>query len=154
MTDAWDDVPTFGEPPHAIVPVVRPGAYAIVADADGRILVVRTPRGQLFLPGGGLEAGESPRAAVVREVREECGLVIEVEADVLRATDVVHAPDEGWFAKRSVFFRGRLAGFPSAMTEHGYEVLWLQPQHAIARLAHAGHRWAVAQWHRDPRDVA
>ena len=30
--------------------------------------------GSWTLPGGGIDHGESPRAAVVREVREECGI--------------------------------------------------------------------------------
>lgn len=49
-----------------------------------RLLVVRTSyRGPLLgLPGGGVDAGEDPRAAAVRELREELG--IEVAPDALR----------------------------------------------------------------------
>jgi len=52
--------------------VVRPGAYAVIADARGRVGVMRTPTG-FHLPGGGMDAGETPEAALAREVREECG---------------------------------------------------------------------------------
>lgn len=43
-----------------------------------RLLVVRTSyRGPLLgLPGGGVEAGEDPRAAAVRELREELGIEV------------------------------------------------------------------------------
>ncbi|QIG45662.1 NUDIX hydrolase [Nocardioides anomalus] len=56
----------------------RVAAYAL-AVRDDRVLLTRiSARGahprQWTLPGGGLEHGEDPRAAVVREVREETGL--------------------------------------------------------------------------------
>jgi ADP-ribose pyrophosphatase YjhB (NUDIX family) len=58
--------------------VQRVGAYAVCVDAD-RILLCRltstTGRpGWWTLPGGGVDFGEHPREAVVREVREETGL--------------------------------------------------------------------------------
>lgn len=56
----------------------RLGAYALVVNAD-RVLLVRISArgfhsGAWTLPGGGLEHGESPRGAVLRELREECGV--------------------------------------------------------------------------------
>lgn len=59
----------------------RVSAYAIVSDSS-RILLCRIseelPRweGLWTLPGGGLNFGESPEEAVVREVREETGLIV------------------------------------------------------------------------------
>ena len=55
---------------------LRVAAYAVV-ERRGRILLTHWRRGHLHgwtLPGGGLEAGEDPRDAVVREVMEETGL--------------------------------------------------------------------------------
>ena len=57
----------------------RVSAYALIHE-DNRILLCRLskvlPRWQGFwtLPGGGLNFGEDPEAAVVREVEEETGL--------------------------------------------------------------------------------
>lgn len=48
----------------------------------GRILLVRHREGERVywtLPGGGLEAGESPEAGAVREMLEETGLVCSVD---------------------------------------------------------------------------
>lgn len=55
---------------------LRVAAYAVV-EKRGKILLTHWRRGHLHgwtLPGGGIESGEDPRDAVVREVLEETGL--------------------------------------------------------------------------------
>lgn len=55
---------------------LRVAAYAVI-ERRGKILLTHWRRGHLHgwtLPGGGLESGEDPRDAVVREVMEETGL--------------------------------------------------------------------------------
>lgn len=55
---------------------LRVAAYAVV-ERRGKILLTHWRRGHMHgwtLPGGGLESGEDPRDAVVREVLEETGL--------------------------------------------------------------------------------
>jgi 8-oxo-dGTP diphosphatase len=43
---------------------------------DGNVLLVQGPSlGDYHMPGGGIEAGETPADAVARELREETGLV-------------------------------------------------------------------------------
>lgn len=57
-------------------------AVAIVEFADRRILLIKRRtvpfKGYWALPGGRVEAGESVEEAVVREVKEETGLDIEI----------------------------------------------------------------------------
>ncbi len=62
----------------------------LVVDAQGRVLITRRrddqPMGGFWeFPGGKLEPGEAPVAALVRELREELGAAVEVGAiwDVL-----------------------------------------------------------------------
>ncbi len=78
------------EPPRT------PAVGAVVVDAAGRVVVVRRGRppmiGAWTLPGGRIEPGESPEAAVVREVREETGL----EARVVCPLGVVPVSGEGF----------------------------------------------------------
>ena len=52
------------------------GVRAIATDDQGRVLLVRhTYLHGWWLPGGGVDKGETTHAAVVRELREEAGLV-------------------------------------------------------------------------------
>jgi 8-oxo-dGTP diphosphatase len=62
----------------------RIGAYALCTDEDERILLSRLSAlevevGAWTLPGGGIEFGEHPDAAVLRELEEETGLIGEIE---------------------------------------------------------------------------
>ncbi len=54
------------------------GVRGVAVDATGRVLLVRhTYLHGWWLPGGGVEAGESCEQAVIREMREETGLIVE-----------------------------------------------------------------------------
>jgi 8-oxo-dGTP diphosphatase len=64
----------------------RPAAYAVVVDGDRILLSVGTDGSGWQLPGGGMEDGESAEQNVIREVREETGL--DVELDGLLGVDV------------------------------------------------------------------
>lgn len=61
--------------------ITRIAAYGLITDAD-RMLLCRISSqlpdlaGAWTLPGGGLEFGEDPVDAMVREVREETGLIV------------------------------------------------------------------------------
>jgi ADP-ribose pyrophosphatase YjhB (NUDIX family) len=57
----------------------RMGAGVVVRDREHRILLVEpTYKASWELPGGSVEADESPRTACAREVQEELGLRLEV----------------------------------------------------------------------------
>jgi ADP-ribose pyrophosphatase YjhB (NUDIX family) len=67
------------------------GVFGIITDNEGRILLChRRDRDLWNLPGGGVEAGESPVDALVREIKEETGL----EAIPVHLTGVYSKPDQ------------------------------------------------------------
>lgn len=71
----------------------RISAYGLILDGE-RILLCRLSKellrweGSWTLPGGGLEFGESPEAAMIREVEEETGL--QVVARSIAGIDSIH----------------------------------------------------------------
>lgn len=79
---------------------IRVGAYAVVIDGDRMLMAHWSDRGRSgwTLPGGGLDPGEHPTAAVVREVSEETGYdvvvdcVLGVDAIVIAAADRIAGP--------------------------------------------------------------
>lgn len=75
----------------------RVGAYGICRDAGGRVLLARNSGasefpGQWTLPGGGVEQGEHPDHAVVREFAEETGLRVRIDALRTVTADVLRLP--------------------------------------------------------------
>lgn len=74
--------------PIADTPHVRPlllVAAAALIDPQGRVLIAQRPAhkalgGLWEFPGGKVEPGESPEAALVRELKEELAVIVEPDA--------------------------------------------------------------------------
>jgi 8-oxo-dGTP diphosphatase len=146
--ESWSDVRVFGLRPQLEDCVIRKSAYGLVPDDDGGLAVVRTSRG-VYLPGGGLEAGETPEETVRREVLEECGLLIRPGACVARAIQFVYSePERTHFEKRSIFIEGAIIGHGPPPLEKDHELVWLDAEQAAQSLSHQSHGWAVELWRK------
>ena len=76
----------------------RIAAYGVARDAEGRLLLARaspalTLRGRWFLPGGGVQHGESPPDSLRREMEEESGLTVSLGPLLEILSDVRTIPD-------------------------------------------------------------
>jgi 8-oxo-dGTP pyrophosphatase MutT (NUDIX family) len=112
--------------------------YASVVDVHvilrraGKVLLLRRAgnvyaTGQLCLPSGHLEQGESIVAAAVRETREETGIALGPEA--LRLAVSVHQRSPGGHARIGFAFEpGTWSGEPANTEPHKHsELVWPTP---------------------------
>lgn len=83
----------------------------------GRLLVARSRNKKAFyLPGGKIEAGESPEDALRREVREELGIGLADPAVLKRYVAPAYGEGEGAMVDMTCF-TARLLGTPQPMGE-------------------------------------
>jgi 8-oxo-dGTP diphosphatase len=71
---------TGAEPPAKPLPLLTVAAVALI-DADGRVLLAQRPAhkemgGLWEFPGGKIHPGETPEAALIRELKEELGIEV------------------------------------------------------------------------------
>ncbi len=95
------------------------GVGAIIVDAEGRLFLAkrgpkaRNERGLWEFPGGGVEFGETLKAALAREIAEEYGVTIEVGA-MLTVTDHILSEEGQHWVSPSYICRV-LAGTPTIL---------------------------------------
>jgi ADP-ribose pyrophosphatase YjhB (NUDIX family) len=116
----------------------RIAAYGVCRDGEGRVLLVRASErsarpGTWFLPGGGVEHGEHPAEAVVRETAEETGLAVAAVRVMDVAAELVVRPPylehtDGVLYELAVT-GGALRPEPAGTTD---QVRWVRPEEATA----------------------
>jgi len=94
--------------PHV---ALRRSARALILNGQNQLLVFeRTRQNTIFsklhhyysIPGGGMDAGETPEQAVVRELKEEMLIDIVPERFVIRQFDHEHGRENNYFLVRIV----------------------------------------------------
>jgi 8-oxo-dGTP diphosphatase len=101
---------------------------AALADAEGRVLLQRRPDGKAMaglweFPGGKIEEGERPEAALVRELEEELGIA--VDEDALEPAVFASADNGGRPMLLLLYLCRAWRGQPSGL--HASELAWVVP---------------------------
>jgi ADP-ribose pyrophosphatase YjhB (NUDIX family) len=105
-------------------------AAAIISDSRGRVLLLKhrfRPGSGWGLPGGFIEKGEQPDAALRRELREEIGL--EVEQLKLFAVRAFKKPKQV-----EIVFMGEAIGSTDELNFEIQEAVWFLPGELPAEL--------------------
>lgn len=122
---------------YASVPTVLVSTGALIADPDGRVLVVKPNyRPTWTFPGGVLEEAEPPHEGCAREVREETGLELD-PGPLLVTAWAAPAGDRPRAAMYLVFDGGTIpADTPIALQEDELDdYAFLPPDDAADRMA-------------------
>jgi mutator protein MutT len=108
-------------------PQIVVAAGAVAVDGEGRVLLVRRGHapsvGEWTLPGGRVEPGETPEAAIVRELREETALA----GRVLAALGVVTLAREGTTYVIHEYLVG-VEGTGATAGDDAAELRWVGPE--------------------------
>jgi 8-oxo-dGTP diphosphatase len=109
------------------VKLVFVAACALI-DTDGRVLIAERPPGRSMaglweFPGGKVEAGETPEATLIRELKEELGIVVK-EACLAPLTFASHGyPD--FHLLMPLYVCRRWEGTVTAL--EGQKLAWVRP---------------------------
>ena len=114
-------------------------------EQDDRVLLVqraRNPeRGKWALPAGYIDYGEDPRAACIREVREETGLEIAIS----RLIAVESGPQE-FGASIVIIFRGNVIGGDARAQDDADALMWYTAHDPLPELAFESTHTMLGFW--------
>jgi len=110
------------------VKIVLVSAVALI-DADGRVLLAQRPEGKSLaglweFPGGTGDPGETPEAALIRELREELG--IETKASCLAPLTFASHSYDDFHLLMPLFACRRWEGI--ATGREGQTLAWVRPE--------------------------
>ena len=103
-------------------------AAVVLVDADGRVLLARRPEGKSMaglweFPGGKIDHGETPEAALIRELAEELG--IDVAASCLAPFTFASHTYPDFHLLMPLYLCRRWLGIPVA--REGQRLAWVRP---------------------------
>jgi 8-oxo-dGTP diphosphatase len=109
------------------VKLVLVAACALI-DADGRVLIAQRPEGKSMaglweFPGGKVETGERPEQSLIRELKEELGIV--VKEDCLAPLTFASHLYPDFHLLMPLYVCRRWEGFVEA--QEGQRLKWVRP---------------------------
>ena len=103
-------------------------AACALIDADGRVLIAQRPSGKSMaglweFPGGKVDPGERPEDALIRELKEELGIVVQ-EACLAPLTFASHSYED-FHLLMPLYVCRRWEGMITA--REGQKLVWVRP---------------------------
>ncbi|HEY0275206.1 MAG TPA: NUDIX hydrolase [Paenirhodobacter sp.] len=129
----------------------RPGAYAVLV-RDGAVLLTHQadPVPEYQLPGGGIDPGEGPIAALHREAFEETGWSISSPRRLGAYRRYTYMPDyDLWAEKLCTIYLARPILRRGPPSEPGHQAIWATPEAVAELLPNPGDRHFAVQVLRD-----
>lgn len=134
----------FGSKVDSETYFVREGAYGVVFNEVGQVAVIKNPFGY-FLPGGGIEKGESLKQCLVREFKEETGYDISIKQFIGKASKYYFSEAFNHYRHPiGYFYDVKLEQRITDLIEKDHELLWLQPFES-AKLLYEHQQWAIEE---------
>lgn len=137
-------LPRTGRPPVSGVTYrMRPGAYAVLL--RGRdVLLTRQVTGdidEIQLPGGGIDAVESPLPALIREIREETGYSAQILRRLGGFREFTWMSEYEFHAQKICHvYLGQPGLRLGPPRERGHTAVWMPVGEALLRVASPGGR--------------
>ena len=124
----------------------RPGVYAVLLRGDSLLTTFQAePLPELQLPGGGIDPGEHPIAALHREVIEETGWKIAIRRRLGAFRRFTYMPEyDLWAEKVCTVYLAHPVLRLGPPTEPGHSAVWLPAPEALRLLGNAGDRAVLA----------
>jgi 8-oxo-dGTP diphosphatase len=124
----------------------RPGVYAVLLRGNSILTTFQqAPVPEFQLPGGGIDAGEQPVAALHREVIEETGWKIGLIRRIGAFRRFTYMPEyDLWAEKLCAVYLARPVLCLGPPSEAGHTAVWLPVDDAVARLGNPGDRAMLA----------
>lgn len=133
---------TFGVQLEGRTYVKREAAYGIVIK-DQKIAVASTPRG-CFLPGGGVEEGESNQICLARECEEEIGMVVEVDSFIMSTRLFGITPRQKQATEMvGHFYYAHDTGITVEKIEEDHTLVWMTLEDARKKLRLEHQAWVI-----------
>lgn len=134
----------FGERIEGVDYYHRVAVYGIAKNSKGRVATIRTPNGY-FLPGGGIEKGETHEQCLHREFIEETGYKIAI-GDYIGGADLYHKSKKGKHIYGiGHFYCVELEEKIAEKIEEDYELVWLESKECVNKLFLEHQAWAVSR---------
>lgn len=134
---------TFGEKIEDAKYYDRPGTYLLCVK-DSKLAVVKIPKGY-FLPGGGIDEGESKEDCLKRECIEELGCKVSI-IEYLGCAEMYSIHERyGHFHPIQYFYIGEVLEKIVEPVELDHELQWIPLDEVQGMLYLQTQQWAVEQ---------